>query len=244
MARLPKAFSDEQWEMIKDSINKKNIARSSHNKRTHCGSSGGVRLPSDFMTKKELQSMNSDVTCYRINDPMSWNEFKKLPDDLKILYLKFIREKFKAPDSIIAKAFGITEQYFGRWVKANGLFIGKAQRGAVKTWIKSEDSKLFNKWWYGENEPDEHETEKVVDISTEYCESDVDNKSNDLNDLNDDTQKVCYGEADKRDDTCGYFTVPRQGSLSFTCEAYKALDMVKQILGSTNVSIDISWTVN
>ena len=231
MARLPKAFSDEQWEMIKDSINKKNIARSSHNKRTHCGSSGGVRLPSDFMTKKELQSMNSDVTCYKINDPMSWDEFKKLPDDLKILYLKFIREKFKAPDSIIAKAFGITEQYFGRWVKANGLFIGKAQRGAVKTWIKSEDGKLFSKWWYGEKEPYEHETDEVLDIA------------NESNGLNDDAQKVCY-EEDKRDDSYGYFTVPRQGSLSFTCEAYKALDMVKQILGSTNVSIDISWTVN
>lgn len=227
MARIP----DEKWSMIEDCITRKNIARSANNRRTHCGKRGAVKFPSDFMTKKELQSMNSDVTCYRINDPMSWNEFKKLPDDLKILYIKFIREKFKAPDSMIAKAFGITEQYFGRWVKANGLFIGKAQRGAVKTWIKSEDGKLFSKWWYGENEPDEYETDEVLDIA------------NESDDLNDDAQKVCC-EEDKRDDSCGYFTVPRQGSLSFTCEAYKALDMVKQILGSTNVSIDISWTVN
>ena len=186
MARMP----DERWSMIEDGINRKNIARSAHNRRTHCGKRGAVKFPSDFMTKKELQSMNSDVTCYKINDPMSWDEFKKLPDDLKILYLKFIREKFKAPDSIIAKAFGITEQYFGRWVKANGLFIGKAQRGTVKMWIQSEDSKLFNKWWYGENEPDEHETDEVLDIA------------NESNDLNDDAQKVCYGEEDKRDDSC------------------------------------------
>ena len=235
MARLPKAFSDEQWEIIKDSINKKNIARSSHNKRTHCGKRGAVKFPSDFMTKKELQSMNSDVTCYRINDPMSWNEFKKLPDDLKILYIKFIREKFKAPDAAIAKAMGVSKGYFSERSKSLGLRIGTGNYKYHGEWYKSEDCKRFNKWWDGENEPDEHETDEVLDIA---------NKSNDLKDLNDDAQKVCYGEADKRDDTCGYFTVPRQGSLSFTCEAYKALDMVKHILGSTSVSIDISWTVN
>lgn len=238
MARMP----DERWSMIEDGINRKNIARSAHNRRTHCGKRGVVKLPSDFMTKKELQSMNSDVTCYRINDPMSWNEFKKLPDDLKILYIKFIREKFKAPDAAIAKAMGVSKGYFSERSKSLGLRIGTGNYKYHGEWYKSEDCKRFNKWWYGENDPDEHETKKIVDIATECCESDVANKSNDLNDLNDDAQKVCYGE-DKREDSCGYFTVPRQGSLSFTCEAYKALDMVKQILRSTNVSIDISWTV-
>ena len=67
MALLP----DEQYVMISDSIEKKKIARSSHNRKTHCGKSGRVKFPSDYLSKKELKAMNSDVKSYNLNRPMT-----------------------------------------------------------------------------------------------------------------------------------------------------------------------------
>ena len=237
MARLP----DEQWAMIEDSINKKNIARSSHNKRTHCGSSGGVRLPSDYMTRKELKSMNGEVKTYKMHDPMTWKEFRDLPDDLKKEYIKYIRERFGAPNTAIAEAFGVSNTLFGNWIRCLGLASGKGHCGTSSKWTKTEESTLFKKWWNREEESDVTEPENVEMTESEDCKVVEDAV---VSKLDNDRAKVCYGEESKSSESCGYFAVPRQGSLSFTCEAYKALDMVKQILGSTNVSIDISWTIN
>ena len=82
MSKLP----DEQWDMIEDSISKKRTAQSARHRRTHCGKGGSVKFPSDYMTKKELQQMNGECKSYRLNDPMMWEEFKKLPDDIKTMY--------------------------------------------------------------------------------------------------------------------------------------------------------------
>ena len=90
MAILP----DEQYVMISDSIEKKNIARSSRCRKTHCGKGGRVKFPSDYKTKKELKAMNGDVKTYNLNKPMSWTEFKALPEDLKITYIKKLRNEF------------------------------------------------------------------------------------------------------------------------------------------------------
>ena len=157
MARLP----DEQWAMIEDSINKKNIARSSHNKRTHCGSSGGVRLPSDYMTRKELKSMNGEVKTYKMHDPMTWKEFRDLPDDLKKEYIKYIRERFGAPNTAIAEAFGVSNTLFGNWIRCLGLASGKCHCGTSSKWAKTDESTLFKKWWNREEESDAAEPENV-----------------------------------------------------------------------------------
>lgn len=66
MSRLP----DEPLEMIEDSISKKRAAQSARHRRTHCGKSGSVKFPSDYMTKKELKAMNGECKSYRLNDPM------------------------------------------------------------------------------------------------------------------------------------------------------------------------------
>lgn len=84
MALLP----DEQYVMISDSIEKKKIARSSHNRKTHCGKGGRVKFPSDYLSKKELKAMNGDVKSYNLNRPMTWEEFRSMPKDLQIMYIK------------------------------------------------------------------------------------------------------------------------------------------------------------
>lgn len=104
MARLP----DEQWAMIEDSIDKKRTAASAFKQRTHCGKGGSVKFPSDFMSKKELNAMNGDVKSYRLNAPLSWDEFKELPNDLKVDYIRSLRSKFNVPDNAIAEMFDVS----------------------------------------------------------------------------------------------------------------------------------------
>ena len=35
--------------------------------------------------------MSGECKSYRLNSPMSWDEFKAMPDDIKITYIKLLR---------------------------------------------------------------------------------------------------------------------------------------------------------
>ena len=48
-------MKDEEYLFRQDSRDKALTARSARHKRTHCGKGGRVKLPSDYMTKKELE---------------------------------------------------------------------------------------------------------------------------------------------------------------------------------------------
>lgn len=83
MARL----TDEQRDFMDDCRDKKRIGYGSHNKRSHCGKSGGIKFPSDNLTEKQRRAMNGKVVAYNINEALTDEEFKKLPDDIKKLYV-------------------------------------------------------------------------------------------------------------------------------------------------------------
>lgn len=51
-------MKDEEYIFRQESREKAITARGAHNRRTHCGKGGRVKLPSDYMTKKELEKMN------------------------------------------------------------------------------------------------------------------------------------------------------------------------------------------
>lgn len=232
MPRLP----DEQWVMIEDSIEKKNIARSSRSKRTHCGKRGGVKFPSDFMSKKELKAMNGEVKSYKMHDPMSWEEFLALPDDLKKEYIKYIRERFKATDTALADAFGVSLSHFCKLNKKLGLSSGRSHSAIGKRWYKSEERQVFEKWWYGDKYEDLTETngEKSSNSTNVY------EKHAEYSDEGD------YLDFDKlviRHNVCNPDVTPVSGNLSFDCEADSAFELVKKFLGSKKVHLYIEWTV-
>lgn len=71
--------TDEKYLFLTDCAEKKRTAHSCHNRKTHAGKGGRVRLPHNNLTKKELEAMNGEVKSYRLNDPMTWREFSLLP---------------------------------------------------------------------------------------------------------------------------------------------------------------------
>ena len=137
-------MKDETYAFISDVKEKKVTARSARHTRTHCGKGGRVRLPSDNLSKKELQKMNGECKSFRLNDPMTREEFLAMPDDLKIVYIQAIRNKYGIPDSSLGKAMGFTQQRFAKLVKRLGLCQGK-EMGGRRKW----DKEGFFAWWHG-----------------------------------------------------------------------------------------------
>lgn len=101
-------MTDEEYIFRTECAEKKRTARGSFNWLPHAGRGGRVKMPSDYMTKKERDKMNGEVQSYTLRYPMKWEHFKRLPDDLKHEYLSAIISKYNPQREALAKMFGIT----------------------------------------------------------------------------------------------------------------------------------------
>lgn len=133
-------MTDEKFTFISDVREKKRIARGNYNKRTHAGKGGAVKFPSDYLSQKELKAMNGEVKSYRLNDPMKWQEFKALPDDIKVVYIEGIRERFRVSDSRIFKMFGVSQATGQNCFSKLGLCLGRKHK------FKNPDIDGWNAW--------------------------------------------------------------------------------------------------
>lgn len=132
-------MTDEKYVFVTDVAEKKRTARGAFNKRTHNGKRGGVKFPSDYLTKKERNKMNGEVKSYKINQPITYKEFKSYPDDIKIEYITNLRKRFDVPDTAISEMFGLTSHAVGNMTKRLGIPGGR--RGKRKA-----DYEGFEKW--------------------------------------------------------------------------------------------------
>ena len=213
MSRLP----DEQWDMIEDSISKKRTAQSARHRRTHCGKSGSVKFPSDYMTKKELKQMNGECKSYRLNEPMMWEEFKQLPDDIKTMYVKGIREKYDVPDKYLAEVMGVASPTFCRWMKCLGCTLGVRIGLKGDAWKESEQGIAFYKWWRKEKMAEN--MLKIDDITVKA-----------------DSMLVVSSDLPQ-------YAMPKSGSLHFECPADDAINMIHSILQNNKVCLDVQWSL-
>ena len=166
MALMP----DERYVMISDSIEKKKIARSSHNRKTHCGKGGRVKFPSDYLSKKELKAMNGDVKSYNLNRPMTWKEFRSMPQDLQIMYIKKLRNEFGVPDSVLGKAMGVCRSSFSKAMRDLNLSLGKSAGATGRQWLNSEKSSKFSEYWNKFNKKEDAVEEDSVEEKNEAVE--------------------------------------------------------------------------
>lgn len=140
-------MTDEKFLFVTDCAEKKAIGKSYYNKVRKGGS---VRMPSDNLTKKELQAMNGEVKSYRLNEPMKWAEFRAMPDDIKIAYIEAIRNKYKVPDTEIGKMMVISQRTISGEIGRLGLRMGKNHKR------EKYDKDAWRRWAFGEvEEPEE-----------------------------------------------------------------------------------------
>ena len=251
MALMP----DEQYVMISDSIEKKKIAHSSHNRKTHCGKGGRVKFPSDYLSKKELKAMNGEVKSYNLNRPMTWEEFRSMPQDLQIMYIKKLRNEFGVPDIVLSKAMGVCKSSFSKAMKDLNLSLGKGAGATGKQWMNSEKSSKFSEYWnkFENKKEDNIEEESAKDEAEHVEETDIsEEKSNDYT-MDDSDELFYYGtkyNSGRYPSTTvdhivepEHITIPTGGRLSFDCRFDDAVKVLESILSGTNVRLNVDWIV-
>ena len=110
-----------------DAMQKKRIARgASHMKRG--SKSKKCTLPSDYLTAAQKRRLNGPMSTYKLDEPMNWESFKAMPEDLQKKYILNLQETYQANDKMIAKLFGKSDVTVGEHRKRLGLNpIGKSR---------------------------------------------------------------------------------------------------------------------
>ena len=214
-------MTDERYIFIQDIKDKKRTARGAFNKRTHNGKGGPVRFPSDFMSRKEKKAMNGECKTYQINRPMTYREFKEMPNDLQITYVKRLREVYGVADAEIARMLGVAKNTLCDRFKKLGLGRGK-----------SCERLRFNKkdWeeWLGGRAvtPTVEEPETLAAV----CE-----EKETIEEVPE-TESTTHCAEDHVPET-----IPFSGSMSFEGKATDVLRVIARLLGDERFAINVSW---
>ena len=244
-------MSDEQYELMQDTRDKSITARSARSTRTHNGKSG-CSFSHEKLTKKELKAMSGECKSYRMNVPMTWTDFKDMPDDLKVCYIQALREKYNVPDSAIAEMFGVRKPTVCAVFSKLGL--AKGAGNGSRNWDKDG----FYAWRAGKTVTVK-KTEEPIDI----CEKDELIAVNEEPEIvvSEPTTEVGFEEkADVvtlgepiEDQTENQTTaalcagptlsvIPKTGTMTFEGNwTDDALDTIKAILSGVRANITITW---
>ena len=95
--------------ILKEDIKEKKQAGRGYRYKKKGSKSKKCRLPSDSLSKKEIEKMNGECKVYNFNKPMSYSNFCAMPVDLQIKYLETLRVKFGANQTDISKMMGVAD---------------------------------------------------------------------------------------------------------------------------------------
>ena len=93
--------------ILKEDIKEKKQAGRGYYHKKNGSKSKKCHLPSDSLSKKEIEKMNGECKVYNLNKPMNYSNFCAMPVDLRIKYLEMLRDKFGANQTEISKMMGV-----------------------------------------------------------------------------------------------------------------------------------------
>ena len=242
---------DEEYEFFSDCREKKSTAASAFKRRTHTGKGGRVRFPSDHLSKKELEKMNGETKSYRLNEPMSWQEFKAMPEDIQKMYLTLLIKKYNPSASDIGKMMGCCGQSVLNWGKKLGIVFER--RGGQTEW----DKEGWYAWISGTPKPAEEVTEAEAEEILEILgEEEVPFTQKPIGQIVEEAlanvveeepempkaepvveHHVCKCQMDRKT------VVPMTGNMVFEGLAEDVLETVRVLLGGAKVHISVTWDV-
>lgn len=111
-----------------------------------------IHFPSDHLSRKEKKALNGEVKTYSFRDPLTWEQFKEMPKDIRQQYLDTLTDKFHGillP--MIAESMGVKRVTLSTHMNRYGIHFnskvdGGAMRSARKRFLESEDGKAWVKW--------------------------------------------------------------------------------------------------
>lgn len=111
-------MTDERYTFISDVRDKKRVARGYYNKVRQ---GGRIKMPSDYMNRKEKRKLNGEIKTYNLSAPMTWKAFRLMPDHIQVEYVEGLRGKYKTNGALLAKMFGVSNASVIAWGKAHNV---------------------------------------------------------------------------------------------------------------------------
>ena len=234
-----------------DCKDKKVTANSARHTRTHCGKRGSVKLPSDYMTKKEIEAMSGECVSYRMNEPITWEEFRTWPKEHQETYIKLLKQKFGASLSAISEMMGVHRVTLPNYVQHNKLNIGEHCKTNRK-WNREGFEAWYNKDKEVEAQKDfEEEIDRMVnEVNKTWHETLVESADNTkdwgpIDEWNEiDTEKT-YEMAKQATCKIGETrtVIPCNGEMTFQGNVDDILRTISKLLDGRHVRIEVEWEV-
>ena len=103
--------------------------------------------------------MNGEVKTYRFNKPVKWDEFVRMPDDIKQEYMDLLIEKFNGvSNAMIAESMGCSPNSFSPFLCRHGIKFKNRKKLRDDNFLASENGIAWTKW---------HEDSKIVEQKPE-----------------------------------------------------------------------------
>lgn len=220
-------MKDEEYLYYQDVKEKKITGYSARKARTHCGKGGRVRLPSDYLSKKELKNMSGECKSYRLNEPMKWAEFKDMPDDIQKIYITALREKYNVPDAQLARMFGTCQSNCATFLKKKG--ISRQRHHGKEEW----DSDGFLVWAYGAplaKMGEEQPAEAVEEAPA--VEDDLPWNA---------PEEEAPAPVQRPVTLTRLVAVPESGTMSFSGNATQIMNTLVNLFGGAKIRVNVNW---
>ena len=196
-----------------DAMQKKRIAHGAahmkHNRK-------GCSLPSDNLTAAQKRRLNGPVNTYKLDEPMGWESFKAMPEDLQKQYILNLQNTYQANDKMIGKMFRKSDVTVGEYRKKLGIHsIGKSKMTRDKVGIRNAKWDAFCNGVVG-GKPGEVEDKEAEESHNEIEEFES------FDDSTDDQEQIEIGEMEPVEETIEDsidILIPYHVSASFVVDA-------------------------
>ena len=112
-------MTDEEYLFKQTERERKRIARGDKNKKR--GGGRYVRLPSDYLSKKEREAMNGEVISFDPRKFYTAEEFNRLSEEFKVKWLNSMLNRYNVGLGTIANVIlGKSQQYLHEQAKRHG----------------------------------------------------------------------------------------------------------------------------
>ena len=198
-----------------DAMQKKRIARSAaHMKRG--SKSKKCTLPSDYLTAAQKRRLNGPVSTYKLDEPMNWESFKAMPEDLQKKYILNLQETYQANNDMLGKMFGVTGVSVCKMRHALGIgAMGQSKMTRDEVTVRDAKWDAFCNGVVG-GKPGEVEEVKVEESHNEIEEFES------FDDSTDDPEQIEIREMEPVKETIEEpidILIPDRVSVSFTIDA-------------------------
>ena len=147
---------DETYCFVSDVKDRKRTAAGAKYKVRGGGRS--VKLPADYLTKKEVAKLSGACNTYPMSKPVVWHDFRAWPDDIKREYFFRLISLYDANDIVLGDMLGVHPQTVGlerRRLGVKATTAKKCKAGEWERFLRGEEE---------EPEPDRILTEDLGNI--------------------------------------------------------------------------------